>query len=165
MGHEKYVFIGNRVSPPCRQERGSGNMTMIPEGFRKVVSKSPFVDLIGPLYERRDAKGVTIGFQVTEKHRNGRGIVHGGMICTLADFAMGYTAARVCDPPRKVVTTTLSVDFAGNALPGDWVEARVDLYRPGKRIAFVDCFIWRLGNHPDRIGRASATFLILGADE
>lgn len=140
-------------------------MTLIPEGFKKIDWVSPFMDLVGPLYERRDAKGFTIGFPVTEKHRNARGIVHGGMICTLADFAMGYTASRVSEPPRKVVTTTLSVDFAGNALPGDWVEARVDLYRPGKRIAFVDCFIWRLGEKPDRIGRASATFLILGPDE
>ena len=140
-------------------------MTAIPEGFLKIDSMSPFIDLVGPVYERRDAKGLTIGFQVTEKHKNRRGIVHGGMICTLADFAMGYTASSVSDPPRKLVTTTLSMDFAGNARPGDWIEARVDLYRPGKRIAFVDCFIWRMGNNPERIGRASATFLILRPDE
>jgi acyl-coenzyme A thioesterase 13 len=140
-------------------------MTAIPEGFRTIELVSPFHELIGPLYERRDAKGLTIGFQVAEKHTNRRGIVHGGMICTLADFAMGYTASSTSDPPRKLVTTTLSMDFAGNAHPGDWVEARVDLYRPGKRVAFVDCFIWRMGDNPDRIGRASATFLILRSDE
>jgi acyl-coenzyme A thioesterase 13 len=140
-------------------------MTQIPEGFRKIESMIPFNELVGPLYERRDAKGLTIGFQVEEKHKNSRGIVHGGMICTLADFAMGYTASSTSDPPRKLVTTTLSMDFAGNARPGDWVEARVDLYRPGKRVAFVDCFIWRMGDNPDRIGRASATFLILRSDE
>ncbi len=138
---------------------------MIPEGFHKIKSKSPFTELVGPLYERRDAKGVTVGFQVSEMHKNRRGIVHGGMICTLADFAMGYAASSVSDPPRKLVTTTLSIDFAGNALPGDWIEARVDLYRPGKRVAFADCFIWRMGDNPNRIGRASATFLILRPDE
>lgn len=140
-------------------------MTAIPNGFRKIESMSPFNELVGPLYERRDAKGFTIGFQVSEKHRNRRGIVHGGMICTLADFAMGYTASIAGDPPRKLVTTTLSMDFAGNARPGDWVEARVDLYRPGKRVAFVDCFIWRMGDYPERIGRASATYFILRPDE
>jgi hypothetical protein len=45
------------------------------------------------------------------------------------------------------------------------VEARVDLYRPGKRVAFVDCFIWRMGERPERIGRASAQFLVLRPDE
>jgi acyl-coenzyme A thioesterase 13 len=140
-------------------------MTAIPKDFHKIKSMSPFNELVGPLYERRDAKGLTIGFQVSEKHRNSRGIVHGGMICTLADFAMGYKASNASDPPRKLVTTTLSMDFAGNARPGDWVEARVDIYRPGKRVAFVDCFIWRMGDNPDRIGRASATFLILRPDE
>ena len=140
-------------------------MAIISKGFRQIESISPFMDLIGPLYERRDATGITVGFQVSEKHGNRRGRVHGGMICTLADFAMGYTASRISNPPRRLVTTTLSVDFAGNALPGDWVEARVDLYRPGKRIAFVECFIWRTGNSPDRIAHASATFLIMESDE
>lgn len=140
-------------------------MTAIPEGFRRLESMSPFHELVGPLWERRDANGLAIGFRVAEKHQNRRGIVHGGMICTLADFAMGYAASSAADPPRKLVTTTLSIDFAGNAVPGDWVEARVDLYRPGRRVAFVDCFIWRMGERPERIGRASATFLILRPDE
>ncbi|MCX7893656.1 MAG: PaaI family thioesterase [Burkholderiales bacterium] len=140
-------------------------MTAIPEGFHRLEPMSPFHELVGPLFERRDERGLTIGFRVAEKHKNRRGIVHGGMICTLADFAMGHAASSASDPPRKLVTTTLSMDFAGNAVPGDWVEARVDLYRPGKRVAFVDCFIWRMGARPERIGRASATFLILRADE
>ena len=139
-------------------------MTPIPDGFRKIEPMDPFDELVGPLYERSDAKGLTIGFQVAEKHQNKRGIVHGGMICTLADFAMGYAASRASDPPRKLVTTTLSMDFAGNALSGDWIEARVDLYRPGRRVAFVDCFIWRMGDNPERIGRGSATFLILRSE-
>jgi acyl-coenzyme A thioesterase 13 len=121
-------------------------MSAIPEGFTKIKVMDPFKELVGPLYERDDDKGLVIGFQVEEKHKNSRGIVHGGMICTLADFAMGYAASRVGDPPRKLVTTTISLDFAGNAFPGDWVEARIS-------------------ESPKRIGRASATFLILPSEE
>jgi len=71
-------------------------------------------------------------------------------------------AGTATGSPRKLVTTTLSVDFAGNARPGDWIEARVDVMRPGKRVAFVNCFVY---HGADRIARASATFQILRPEE
>lgn len=134
----------------------------VPPGFAKLDSTSNFHDLVGPLYEKRDDDGHRIGFVVAEKHRNRRGIVHGGMICTLADFAMGHAASLATGTPRKLVTVNLSIDFAGNATVGDWIEAQVDVMRPGNRVAFVNCFILHGG---ERIARSSATFQILRADE
>lgn len=69
-------------------------MAIVPEGFQKIDSISPFMDLIGLLYERRDLTGITVGFQVSEKQGNTRGIVHGGMICPLADFVHGIESQR-----------------------------------------------------------------------
>jgi uncharacterized protein (TIGR00369 family) len=134
----------------------------VPAGFVRLASTSPFHDLVGPLYEQRDDDSHRIGFVVADKHRNRRGIVHGGMICTLADFAMGHAASLATGTPRKLVTVNLSIDFAGNATVGDWIEAHVDVMRPGNRVAFVNCFIYHGG---ERIARSSATFQILRADE
>ncbi|MGH8696800.1 MAG: PaaI family thioesterase, partial [Burkholderiales bacterium] len=83
-------------------------MSAIPPGFAKLDSTSPFHELVGPLYEKRDGRTVTIGLLVAEKHKNRRGIVHGGMICTLVDFAMGHAASTATGAPRKLVTTTLA---------------------------------------------------------
>ena len=137
-------------------------MSAIPPGFELLTRTSPFHELVGPLYARRDDGRFVVGMRVAEKHQNRRGIVHGGMICTLVDFAMGYAASELTNPPRKLVTTTLSVDFAGNARPGDWIEAHIDVMRPGNRVSFVNCFVYR---GPARIARASATFQILRPDE
>jgi uncharacterized protein (TIGR00369 family) len=134
----------------------------VPAGFVMLASTSNFHELVGPLYEFRDDDSHRIGFVVAEKHRNRRGIVHGGMICTLADFAMGHAASLAGSTPRKLVTVNLSIDFAGNATVGDWIEAHVDVMRPGNRVAFVNCFIYHGG---ERIARSSATFQILRADE
>lgn len=134
----------------------------VPPGFEQLGITSPFHALVGPLYEKRDDASHAIGFVVAEKHRNRRGIVHGGMICTLADFAMGHAASLATGVPRKVVTVNLSIDFAGNGGVGDWIEAHVDVMQPGKRVAFVNCFVWR-GSR--RIARASGTFQILRSDE
>lgn len=137
-----------------------------PPGFARIGSASPFNDLVGPLHERHTPAGWIIGMRVAEKHLNRRRIVHGGMISTLADFAMGYTTARASDPPLKLVTLSLSVDFAGNATYGDWIEARVDVVRSGRRVAFVSGMVWRVGvETEERIARASATFLLLHPDE
>jgi uncharacterized protein (TIGR00369 family) len=137
-------------------------MSTIPEGFALLPSTSPFHELVGPLYAKREGSRISIGMIVQDKHRNRHGSVHGGMIAMLADFAMGQAASLAEDPPRKVVTISLGVDFAGNAKPGDWVEAQVDVYRPGKRVAFVNCFVAR---GTERIGHASGTFLIMRATE
>jgi uncharacterized protein (TIGR00369 family) len=136
--------------------------SVVPPGFVKLDRTSSFHELVGPLYEKRDDDSHIIGFVVEEKHRNRRGIVHGGMICTLADFAMGHGASLAGNAPRKVVTVNLSIDFAGNATIGDWLEAHVDVMRPGNRVCFVNCFIVHGG---ERIARASATFQILRPDE
>lgn len=134
----------------------------VPPGFVKIDSTSPFHELVGPLYEKRDDDSHRIGFVVAEKHKNRRGIVHGGMICTLADFAMGHSASLATGTLRRVVTVNLSIDFAGNATVGDWIEARVDVMRPGTRVAFINCFIYHGG---ERIARSSATFQVLRPDE
>jgi acyl-coenzyme A thioesterase 13 len=133
-------------------------VSTVPAGFERLDAISPFHDLVGPLYLRREADAFSVGTIVAEKHLNSRGIVHGGMICTLVDFAMGYAARFASDPPRALVTTNLSVDFAGNARIGDWIEARVDVLRPGRQVAFVNCFVHHDGA---RIARGSGTFLVV----
>ena len=134
----------------------------VPSGFAPLERVSPFNDLVGPLYMDRTGAEVTIGLRVADKHRNRRDIVHGGMICTLADFAMGMACSLAREPELKVVTTSLSVDFAGNARPGDWIEARVALLRVGRRMAFANCLVWR---DAEKIAQASGAFLVLAAKE
>ena len=137
-------------------------MSAIPPGFVPVGPSSPFNELVGPFYAKRDGAALTLGMLVEEKHQNTRGIVHGGMICTLIDFAMGYAARYAIDPPRSLVTTSLSVDFAANARPGDWIEARMDVMRSGTRVSFINCFVY-LGEL--RIARGSGTFQVLRSRE
>ena len=130
----------------------------VPPGFAPIEATSPFHELVGPLYARAGPDALRVGMVVAQKHLNTHGVVHGGMICTLVDFALGHAARFVTDPPRQLVTTSLSVDFAGNARVGDWIEAEVDLMRPGRQVAFVNCFVFHAG---ERIARGSGTFLVL----
>lgn len=127
----------------------------LPEGFEPLFRSSPFLDLIGPLYYRRDADGLTIGLRADGRHVNARGAVHGGVLMTLADIALGYTTGLSEDPPVLLTTASMTIDFAGGAKEGDWVEARADIQKVGGRLAFANAYLFVEGK---RIVRASGVF-------
>jgi acyl-coenzyme A thioesterase 13 len=130
-------------------------MPSIPEGFRKIERLSPFNALVGPLYERRDGDAVSIGLVIEEKHSNSRGICHGGVLATLADLALGYAMLARSGDPGSFLTAQLSVDYAGAARIGDWIESKVEIQHVGTRLAFANCYLVA-GARP--IVRASAIF-------
>jgi uncharacterized protein (TIGR00369 family) len=102
-----------------------------------------------------DGKQRIVAIRAEEKHINSRGFVHGGVLCGLADLAIGYNLAYLQEPPLPLVTANLAVDFAGAARKGDWLECRVDIQRVGGRLAYANAYIWR---GEERIVRASAIF-------
>jgi acyl-coenzyme A thioesterase 13 len=137
-------------------------MTRIPEGFRAIERLSPFNALVGPLYERRDGEAVSIGLAIEAKHTNSRGICHGGVLATLADLALGYAMLAKSGDKGGFLTAQLSVDYAGSARLGDWIESKVEIQHVGSRLAFANCYLLA-----DRkpIVRASAIFARGGKGE
>lgn len=131
----------------------------IPVDYKPLFRSSPFLDLLGPFFYREDSAGFTVGVRVEEKHANARGLAHGGLFMALADIALGYSAAFSKEPPLKLVTTSLTADFAGSAKMGDWLEARVDIQKTGSRLVFANTFI---SVADERLVRASASFLVAG---
>jgi uncharacterized protein (TIGR00369 family) len=130
-------------------------MAELPPGFEPLFRTSPFLETVGPLFYRRTETGFVIGLRINEKHANARGTAHGGLLLTLADVALGYTAAFSEEPPLSLTTANLSVDFAGHARIGDWVEAHVDIQKIGHRLVFANAYLV-VGD--ERIARASAVF-------
>jgi uncharacterized protein (TIGR00369 family) len=144
-------------------------MAEIPDGFEPLFRTSPFLDALGPFFSisarlacgcgspsnRREATGFVVGLRVADKHANARGSAHGGLLLTLADIALGYTAAFSEDPPLSLTTANISADFAGHARVGDWIEAHVEVQKIGGRLVFANAYL-TVGD--ERIVRASAIF-------
>ena len=129
----------------------------IPLGFERVTRSSPYADLLGPIYQKSESEGLVFAIRAESKHCNVRGHVHGGVLGTLADIAMGYSTALSTSPPTPMVTVNLSIDFAGKADKGDWIEVRSDIQKVGRSLAYANCY-FHVGNL--RIARASAVFSI-----
>ena len=114
----------------------------------------------GSGFSRGQGAALELGLCVAEKDCNARGTVHGGILAMLADVALGYAIASDSEPPLSMVTANLTLDYAGSAKIGDWLETRVDIQKRGSRLAFGNCYV-QVGE--ERIVRASAVFLVLGA--
>jgi uncharacterized protein (TIGR00369 family) len=130
----------------------------IPAGFAPIFRTSPFLEAIGPLFSAGCGAQLVVGLRVQEKHTNARGTLHGGVLAAIADIALGYGLATSTNPPTSMVTASLSVDFAGSARSGDWIETSLDIQKVGSRMAFANVYFTLRG---ERIARASGVFLVL----
>jgi uncharacterized protein (TIGR00369 family) len=132
-----------------------------PPGFERMPPFGPFHELIGPIYVSTERPGTLLGFRVQEKHRNRSPtpMVHGGMIATLIDTACAWGGKHAREPKPSVVTTNLSIQLIGNAGPGEWVEAHVEVLRAGRSVIFVQCKV----KSGDRLlAHANAQFQVMG---
>jgi uncharacterized protein (TIGR00369 family) len=132
--------------------------TDIPAGFEPHFRKSPFTDPWEPLYSRKTDKAVIMGLRLAKPHTNARGLIHGGLIASLADNAMGYSCAQALGWASSLVTISLAVDFVGSAEIGRWLVVESEVIRTGSTI----CFAQSLIKADDAvIARANGTFRVV----
>ncbi|MFT4119874.1 PaaI family thioesterase [Bradyrhizobium sp.] len=132
--------------------------TDIPAGFEPHFRKSPLTDPWEPIYSRKTDRAVIIGLRLAQPHTNARGLIHGGLIASLADNAMGYSCALVTDWTTSFVTISLAIDFVGSAGIGQWLAVESDVIKTGSTI----CFAQSLVKADDAvIARASGTFRVV----
>ncbi|MEX1034121.1 MAG: PaaI family thioesterase [Cellvibrionaceae bacterium] len=130
----------------------------VPEGYEPLYRESAFVNLIGPIYQKSTDDCLRLGLRAGDKHCNMRGDIHGGVVSSLADIALGYNIAFSQQPSISAVTATLTVDYVGRISRGDWLEVHTDIQKLGKRLAFANCFFF-VGDQ--RVARANAVFNVL----
>jgi uncharacterized protein (TIGR00369 family) len=130
----------------------------ISSGFEPHFRKSPFTDPWEPLYSRKSEKSVSMGLRLARAHTNARGLIHGGLIASLADNAMGYSCAQATDWKTSFVTVSLSVDYVGSAGIGQWLAVDCEVIRTGNTLCFAQCL---LSADDAVIARASGTFRVV----
>lgn len=131
----------------------------VPEGYVRHDRTSPLTAPWEPLFAKREVESVKLGLEIRLAHTNSRGLLHGGLISTLADNAMGLSlAARLAKegrPANSLVTTSLSVDFVASAACGQWLVIDPVVIHAGGGQGVVQALARADGKV---IARASATF-------
>lgn len=141
----------------------SDSPASIPDGFARHDRKSPVTDAWEPLYSSRATGVVRMGFVLDRQHTNSRGLLHGGVIASLADNAMGLSLSMAilaeagAAPPQGLVTTSLSVDFLGASELGQWIEVVPRVVWVGGSSGVVEAMVTANGAP---IARANASFRV-----
>ena len=110
-----------------------------PPGFETYDGAGPYLDFIGPILCKQDDEGLHFGLRAEERHANHRGTVQGGLLSTLADFAIGRAIGEESDDDTSRATVSLTVDFLRPAKPGDWIQTRARVDRVGSTLSFAEC--------------------------
>ena len=99
-----------------------------------------------------------VEFQATEAHANPMGTLHGGILCDIADAAMGIAYASNLNEGESFTTLELKINF----LKPIW-KARLlatgGVVKPGRTVGFVACDI--TDEQGSLVARASSTCLTL----
>jgi uncharacterized protein (TIGR00369 family) len=111
-------------------------MTAAPPGFRETKLVDPFEIFVGPFFEQGSKGARRFLLMVDERHVNRRGILHGGMLMTFADMALGQAAWDACDN-ALCVTLSMQSQFLKPAKQGDRVEVMPELVRRTRALMFL----------------------------
>jgi acyl-CoA thioesterase len=85
--------------------------------------------------------GAAVAFlDVDDRHLNPNGIVHGGVVFTLADTAMGWATLAVLDDGQICASIEVSVRYL-RPIPGGRLVATASVLRAGRRIVHLECSI------------------------
>lgn len=108
----------------------------MPPGYSETKLSDPFELYTGPMYEAGEGTARRFAFRVGKQHVNRRGALHGGMLMTFADMALG---AAVWDATDKApsVTMNMQTQFLKPAQVGDLVEVVPELTRRTRSLIFM----------------------------
>ncbi|MBI3701055.1 MAG: PaaI family thioesterase [Afipia sp.] len=131
----------------------------IPDGFTRHTRTSPVTEPWEPIYAKVTSDAFILALRLAKPHTNSRGMVHGGLISTLADNAMGLSCGlHIKEPGSRLVTISLSVDFLSSASVGQWLEVATNFVKTGGSICFAQSLVTADG---EPCARANATFKIV----
>ncbi|MEH6589562.1 MAG: PaaI family thioesterase [Halioglobus sp.] len=108
---------------------------LAPEGFKHYQGVSPAEDNIGPFFYRKVDGELLLGMRAAQKHANGNGAVHGGVLLAFADYAA--TMLALTGVKETCVTISLNSDFLAGAKLGDWIEGSGEVIKRTGSLTFL----------------------------
>ena len=83
----------------------------------------------------------TLTMMVSEKHHNPMGTLHGGVLCDLADLAMGFALVSKLDEGELFTTVELKQNFLKPIWEG-LLRAEGEVIKRGKKTALLACRVY-----------------------
>ena len=141
-------------------EKGSSGAGENVSDLQFKLPPAPVGDLIGfRVSEAADGHAV-VTLQTGPQHANPMGSMHGGVLCDIADAAMGYAFASTTAADESFTTIELKINF----LRPVWnaaLKAEAKVVQRGKTIGYVECEI--TDEKSRLIAKSASTCMVLRA--
>jgi uncharacterized protein (TIGR00369 family) len=116
-----------------------------------------FAERIGARAEQAADGRAVVRFEATDEHLNPAGTVHGGVLATLVDTAMGTAVRSATGADDVPATSQLTVTYLRPGKPGP-LEVTAELRSQGEHLTVCDADVVQDGRE---LVHAVATFAVL----
>ncbi len=125
---------------------------------RALSSKIPIAELIGISVDEVGGGRAVASLRSGPQHANPMGTLHGGVLCDLADAAMGMAFGTTLAPDESCTTVDLSINFFRPV----WqtvLRAEGRVVNRGRNVGYVECDVTdQEGKH---VAKARSTLFVL----
>ena len=121
----------------------------------------PLADFLGIRFLSQAAGRAAAELQATDRHANPMGTLHGGILCDLADAAMGVAFASTLAPGESFTTLELKINFLRPFWKG-LLTAEAEVVSRGRTIGLLNCKV--MDEKKRLIASATSTCMVLAGD-
>jgi uncharacterized protein (TIGR00369 family) len=145
-----------------RSPKGMGSLDKLSLVERTNKSGAPVARLIGfAVSEVADGRAVAT-LKAGLQHANPMGTLHGGILCDIADAAMGMAFASTLAPEESFTTVEINMNFFRPVWKAA-IRAEAKVVRRGKMLGYVECEMKDEKGH--LLAKASSTCLVLRGEK
>ena len=101
--------------------------------IKEHFGRSPIVHTIGYTLEEVGDGWATVRLKAQEKHIHAGGIVHGGVLLTIADAALTAALFSLYGPNGSMIAE-MKINFMRPTVPGGELEAKATVTHKGRRL-------------------------------
>ncbi len=131
-------------------------------GPRGGAPPPPIADLIGFTLTEVEPGRAVIAFDAGPRHANPMGTLHGGVLCDIADAAMGMAYAASLDEGETFTTLELKINFLKPVRTGRLI-ATGRLVKGGRTVGLLECDV--VDDKDRLVARASSTCMTLRGEQ
>ena len=129
---------------------------------KALASKFPVAELVGFRLEEIGGGRALLSLRAGPQHANPMGTLHGGILCDVADAAMGMAFVTTLAVDESFTTVALSINFFRPA----WqtlLHAEAHVVNRGRNVGYVECDV--TDQDGKAIAKAHSTCMVLRGDQ
>jgi len=128
--------------------------------LKRFFASAPFMADLG-VEPTAVAQGrVTTELVLQPKHLQHTGVVHAGVIASLADHSMGAAAQTMAPDGHWILTAEFKVNLLRGAT-GERLVCEATVVKPGRQLSFTEADVWAIdGATRTHVVRASGTMAV-----